>query len=225
MSTRIPRNKHTRVKTAKKRSGASTRWLERQLNDPYVQKAKADGYRSRAAYKLLEMEEKLGLIKKGMTVVDLGAAPGGWSQVAAQKGAKRVIGLDLLEIDPLEGCEFIQIDFTDDSAPDALLEKLGREKVDLVISDLAPYTIGHKKTDHLKIMVMVEMAYDFAQQVLKPGGHFIAKIFQGGAQGDFLKLIRAEFETVKHIKPPASRKESAEQFLVGINFKDGDPDT
>lgn len=214
-----PRNKHTRVKTARGRKSSSTRWLQRQLNDPYVKEAKRLGYRSRAAFKLIEMEEKLNIIKKDMLVVDLGAAPGGWTQVAVEKGAKHVIGIDLLEIEDMEGAEFIQMDFTDNEAPEKLLEMLNGEKPDMVISDLSPYTTGHKKTDHLKIMALVEMAYDFAVQVLKPGGHFIAKVFQGGAQSDLLKMVKADFETVKHMKPPASRKGSPEQYLVALNFR------
>ncbi|MAZ00011.1 MAG: rRNA methyltransferase [Micavibrio sp.] len=214
-----PRNKHTRVKTARGRKSSSTRWLQRQLNDPYVKEAKRLGYRSRAAFKLIEMEEKLNIIKKDMLVVDLGAAPGGWTQVAVEKGAKHVIGIDLLEIEDMEGAEFIQMDFTDNEAPEKLLEMLGGEKPDMVISDLSPYTTGHKKTDHLKIMALVEMAYDFAAQVLKPGGHFIAKVFQGGAQSDLLKMVKADFETVKHMKPPASRKGSPEQYLVALDFR------
>tara|TARA_B100001971_G_C18168907_1_gene525908 strand:- start:310 stop:969 length:660 start_codon:yes stop_codon:yes gene_type:complete len=217
-----PRNKHTRVKTARGRKSSSTRWLQRQLNDPYVKEAKRLGYRSRAAFKLIEMEEKLNIIKKDMLVVDLGAAPGGWTQVAVEKGAKHVIGIDLLEIEDMEGAEFIQMDFTDNEAPEKLLEMLGGEKPDMVISDLSPYTTGHKKTDHLKIMALVEMAYDFAVQVLKPGGHFIAKVFQGGAQSDLLKMVKADFETVKHMKPPASRKGSPEQYLVALNFRKTD---
>ena len=217
-----PRNKHTRVKTARGRKSSSTRWLQRQLNDPYVKEAKRLGYRSRAAFKLIEMEEKLNVIKKDMLVVDLGAAPGGWTQVAVEKGAKHVIGIDLLEIEDMEGAEFIQMDFTDNEAPEKLLEMLGGEKPDMVISDLSPYTTGHKKTDHLKIMALVEMAYDFAVQVLKPGGHFIAKVFQGGAQSDLLKMVKADFETVKHMKPHASRKGSPEQYLVALNFRKTD---
>ena len=222
LSAMAPRNKHTRVKTARGRKSSSTRWLQRQLNDPYVKEAKRLGYRSRAAFKLIEMEEKLNVIKKDMLVVDLGAAPGGWTQVAVEKGAKHVIGIDLLEIEDMEGAEFIQMDFTDNEAPEKLLEMLGGEKPDMVISDLSPYTTGHKKTDHLKIMALVEMAYDFAVQVLKPGGHFIAKVFQGGAQSDLLKMVKADFETVKHMKPPASRKGSPEQYLVALNFRKTD---
>lgn len=212
-----PRNKFTKVKTARGRKNSSTRWLQRQLNDPYVKEAKRLGYRSRAAFKLLEMEEKLNVIKKDMIVVDLGAAPGGWTQVAVEKGAK-VIGIDLLEIETMEGAEFIQMDFTDNDAPDKLIDMLGGEKVDIVLSDLSPYTTGHQKTDHIRIMALVEMAYDFAKDVLKPGGHFIAKVFQGGAQGEVLTLVKKNFKTVKHMKPPASRKESPEQYLIALNF-------
>jgi 23S rRNA (uridine2552-2'-O)-methyltransferase len=209
--------KKSRVKTAKKRKTSSTRWLERQLNDPYVDKAKRDGYRSRAAYKIIEIDEKIGLLKKGMKIVDLGSAPGGWSQVAAQKGCT-VVAIDLLEVDELPGVDFVQMDFMDDDAPDKLKSMLGG-LADAVLSDMAPNTMGHKSTDHIRIMAVVEAAYYFAKEVLKPGGVFVAKVFQGGAQNTLLAEMKKDFKTVKHIKPPASRKESSEQYLVALGFR------
>lgn len=209
--------KKTRVKTAKKRKTSSTRWLERQLNDPYVDKAKAQGYRSRAAFKIIEIDEKVHLLKKGMKIVDLGAAPGGWSQVAAQKGCT-IVAIDLLEMDEIPGVDFIQMDFMDDDAPDKLKAMLGG-MADAVLSDIAPNTMGHKQTDHLRIMAVVEAAYYFAKEVLKPGGTFVAKVFQGGAQNTLLAEMKKDFKTVKHIKPPASRKESSEQYLVATGFR------
>lgn len=209
--------KKSRVKTAKKRKTSSTRWLERQLNDPYVDKAKRDGYRSRAAYKIIEIDEKINLLKKGMKIVDLGSAPGGWSQVAAQKGCT-VVAIDLLEVDEIPGVEFVQMDFMDDDAPDKLKAMLGGP-ADAVLSDMAPNTMGHKSTDHIRIMAVVEAAYYFAKEVLKPGGTFVAKVFQGGAQNTLLAEMKKDFKTVKHIKPPASRKESSEQYLVAMGFR------
>jgi len=214
----MSRNKKTtRVKTAKKRKTSSTRWLERQLNDPYVDKAKAEGYRSRAAYKILEIDERAKILKKGMRIVDLGSAPGGWSQVAAEKGCT-VVAIDLLHVDELPGVEFLQMDFMDDDAPDKLKEMLGG-LADAVLSDMAPNTMGHKQTDHLRIMAVVEAAYYFAREVLKPGGTFVAKVFQGGAQNTILAEMKKDFKTIKHIKPPSSRKESSEQFLVAQGFR------
>lgn len=209
--------KKSRVKTAKKRKTSSTRWLERQLNDPYVDKAKRDGYRSRAAYKIIEIDEKINLLKKGMKIVDLGSAPGGWSQVAAQKGCT-VVAIDLLEVDEIPGVDFVQMDFMDDDAPDKLKAMLGG-LADAVLSDMAPNTMGHKSTDHIRIMAVVETAYYFAKEVLKPGGAFVAKVFQGGAQNTLLAEMKKDFKTVKHIKPPASRKESSEQYLVAMGFR------
>tara|TARA_B100001989_G_scaffold162468_1_gene116682 strand:+ start:1936 stop:2589 length:654 start_codon:yes stop_codon:yes gene_type:complete len=216
----MSRNKpKTKVRTAKGRKNSSTRWLKRQLNDPYVAEAEKHGYRGRAAFKLKEMDEKLGLLKSGMTVIDLGAAPGGWCQVAAKKKCK-IIALDLLEIEPLPEVDFIQMDFMEDAAPDKLKEMLEEGNlVDVVLSDMAPNTIGHKQTDHLRIMAVVEAAYYFAIEVLKPEGAFVAKVFQGGAQDTLLKDMKNNFKTIKHIKPPASRKESAEQYLVAQGFK------
>lgn len=207
-----------RVKTAKGRALSSTLWLQRHLNDPYVQKAQREGYRARAAYKLIELDDKTKLIKKGMSVVDLGAAPGGWAQVALQRGASRVIGIDLLQIEPLAGAEFVQMDFNDDDAPDRLKAMLNGE-ADLVVSDLAPNTIGHKSTDHLRQVALVELAAHFAVEVLKPGGSFVAKVFQGGTSNDVLTLLKQHFKTIKHIKPPSSRKDSSETFVVAQGFK------
>ena len=207
-----------RVKTAKGRKTSSTRWLERQLNDPYVHEAQRLGYRSRAAFKLLEMDERLRLLRPGMAVVDLGAAPGGWSQVAAAKTGGTVVALDILEMAPLPGVTMLQADFMDDAAPAALIAALGG-KADLVLSDMAPNTTGHKGTDHLRIMALVEAAFEFATQTLNPGGAFVAKVFQGGAQHDLLARMKKEFRTVKHIKPTASRKESAEQYVAALDFR------
>ncbi len=211
------RDAKTHVKTAKGRKASSTQWLKRQLNDPYVAKAQMDGYRGRAAYKLIEIDEKLQLLKPGMMVVDLGCAPGGWCQVAAQKGCE-VVGLDLLEADPIENCTLLQMDFMDDDAPDQLIAAMKGEKADIILSDMAPNTIGHRNTDHVRIMALVELAYHFAKDVLKPGGTFIAKVRQGGTQNDLLAQMKHDFKTIKHIKPPASRKESSETYLIAQNF-------
>ena len=215
---RTTRDPNVRVKTAKRRSNSSTRWLERQLNDPYVSKAQREGYRGRAAFKLVEIDEKLDLLKKDMLVVDLGAAPGGWCQVAAKKGCK-VVGLDILEMDPLPDIDTIQMDFMDDDAPEKLIEMMKGEKADIVMSDMAPNTTGHRNTDHLRIMALVELAYYFAKDVLKPGGVFLAKVRQGGTQNDLLAEIKKDFTSIKHIKPPASRKESSETYLIAQGFR------
>lgn len=207
-----------KIKTARGRKTSSTLWLKRQLSDPYVEKAKKDGYASRAAYKLLEIDERAKILKKGQVVIDLGAAPGGWSQVAAAKGCK-VIALDLLEMNEVPGVTFFQMDFTDDTAPEVLIDAMGGAGADLVISDMAPNTTGHRNTDHLKIMALVEMAYYFARDVLKPGGVFLAKVRQGGAENELLTQMKKDFTTIKHIKPPASRKESSETYLVATGFK------
>ncbi len=208
-----------KIKTAKGRKNSSIRWLERQLTDPYVQRAHKEGYRSRAAYKLLELDDKLGgVIKPDMLIVDLGAAPGGWCQVVTQKGAK-VVAIDLLPVDAMEGMTFFQMDFMDDDAPATLIDAMGGAGADMVISDIAHNTIGHRNTDHLKIMALVEAAYDFAIDVLKQDGIFIAKVFQGGTQGELLTRMKQDFKTVKHIKPPASRKESPETYVVAQGFR------
>lgn len=215
----MSRNKaKSNVKTAKGRKGSSTNWLKRQLNDPYVAEAQRLGYRGRAAFKLKEMDEKLKILKPGMRVVDLGAAPGGWCQIATAKGAQ-VVAIDLLEMDEMADVDFIQMDFMDDDAPDRLKEMLGGHKAELVLSDMAPNTIGHKQTDHLRIMAVVEAAYLFATEVLEPDGTFIAKVFQGGAQNDLLAQMKQHFKTTKHIKPAASRKESSETYLIAQGFK------
>ena len=218
------RNMHTKVKTAKGRKLSSTLWLSRQLNDPYVQRAKAEGYASRAAYKLLEINEKHNILKPNDRVIDLGAAPGGWSQVAAQiTGSEadrpRVVGIDYLEMAPVPGAIILQKDFLDDDAPDMLLEALEGHKPDLVLSDMAAPTTGHRKTDHLRTMHLVEVALDFALQVLKPGGFFLSKTFQGGTEAELLNLMKKNFKTVHHIKPPASRDGSVELYLLAKGFK------
>ena len=218
---RTTREKSAHVKTAKGRKTSSTRWLKRQLNDPYVAKAHMDGYRGRAAYKLIEIDEKAKLLQPDMMVVDLGAAPGGWCQVAANRGCK-VIGLDLLEIDPLPDVTMIQMDFNDEDAPERLIEamnEMGQEKADIVLSDMAPNTIGHKNTDHLRIMHLVELAYYFAKDVLKEDGAFLAKTRQGGTSNDVLNMMKKDFKTVKHIKPPSSRKDSSECFVLAQGFR------
>lgn len=214
-----PRGRQKQVHVTKKNkvTASSRRWLERQLNDPYVAEAQRLGYRSRAAFKLIEMDQQAGLIKPGMVVIDLGAAPGGWTQVAVNKKAQ-VIALDILPMEPIAGSTFLQMDFMDEDAPEALIAAMAGP-ADLVLSDMAPNTMGHKRTDHLRIMGLIELAYDFAIQVLKPGGTFVAKVFQGGTQGDLLAQMKKDFTTVKHIKPPASRKESAEQYVIASGFR------
>ena len=210
----------TRVKTAKGRKVSSTRWLERQLNDPYVKRAKADGYRSRAAYKLLELDERFGLLKGVTTVVDLGIAPGGWSQVVRQKAPKATVaGIDLLPTDPLDGVTILQMDFMDDDAPERLREALAAPHADLVLSDMAANTVGHPQTDHLRTMGLVEAAMAFAAEVLRPGGAFVAKVLAGGADNNLVAELKRKFTTVKHAKPPASRKGSSEWYVVAQGFK------
>ena len=213
------RNMHTKVKTARGRKLSSTLWLQRQLNDPYVQKAKAEGYASRAAYKLLEMDERYDLLKPGMRVVDLGAAPGGWCQVAVSKVQStvediRVVGIDYLDMDPVTGATILKKDFLADDAPDALMEALGGEPPDLVMSDMAAPTTGHRKTDHIRTMALVEVALDFALQVLPKGGHFLSKTFQGGTEQELLDQMKKNFKSIHHVKPPASRDGSVELYLL-----------
>jgi 23S rRNA (uridine2552-2'-O)-methyltransferase len=208
-----------RVKTAKGRKVGSTRWLERQLNDPYVKRAKAEGYRSRAAYKLIELDERFGLLKGVKRVIDLGVAPGGWSQVVRKASpAAAVVGIDLLPTDPLDGVTLIQMDFTDESAPGRLRDALGGP-ADLVLSDMAANTVGHPQTDHLRTMALVEAGLDFATEVLRPGGAYVAKVLAGGADNDLVAALKRNFATVKHAKPPASRKESSEWYVVAQGFK------
>ncbi len=215
---------HTRVKTARGRKLSSTLWLQRQLNDPYVKMARAEGYASRAAYKLLEIDERYGLLAPGQRIVDLGAAPGGWSQVAVAKTGSseddvRVVGIDFLEMDPVPGATILEKDFLDDDAPDALMDALGGKAPDLVLSDMAAPTIGHRKTDHMRTMALVEVALDFALKVLKPGGHFLAKTFQGGTEQALLTLLKQNFRSVHHVKPPASRDGSVELYLLAKDRK------
>jgi 23S rRNA (uridine2552-2'-O)-methyltransferase len=219
--SRSGKDKDTRVRTAKKRSESSTRWLQRQLNDPYVKQAKADGYRSRAAYKLIEMNEKFGLLKGASRIVDLGIAPGGWSQVARKLVPKaQVVGIDLLETEPIEGVTIFQMDFMDEDAPRVLEEALGG-KADLVMSDMAANTVGHKQTDHLRTMGLVEAGAWFAVENLDKGGTFLAKVLAGGTDKDLLDLLKKHFKTVKHAKPPASRKGSSEWYVIAQGFKGG----
>ena len=209
-----------RVKTAKGRKVGSTRWLERQLNDPYVKRAKAEGYRSRAAYKLLELDERFGLLKGVKTVVDLGIAPGGWSQVVRRRapGAK-VAGIDLLPTDPIEGVVILQMDFMDEQAPARLREAIGTDQVDLLLSDMAANTVGHPQTDHLRTMALVEAGMEFATEVLRPGGAYVAKVLAGGADNRLVAELKRHFATVKHAKPPASRKDSSEWYVIAQGFK------
>jgi 23S rRNA (uridine2552-2'-O)-methyltransferase len=205
------------VKTAKSRSAASTRWLERQLNDPYVTAARQQGWRSRAAFKLLELDDRFHLIRKGVRVLDLGAAPGGWTQVAVKRGAASVLGVDLLPIDPIHGAVILQGDFLDPEMPERLRAALG--EADLVLSDMAPNTTGHASTDHVRIVALAEMALDFAMQILSRDGAFVAKVFQGGAEKPILDLLKRNFAAVRHAKPPASRKESSELYVVATGFR------
>jgi len=213
---------HVQVKTGGKRKLSSKLWLERQLNDPYVAQAKRDGLRSRAAYKLIEIDDKHHFLKRGITVVDLGAAPGGWSQVAAKRiGAPqqgRVVAIDVLTMDSLPGAEFMQLDFLAADAPDKLKAMLGGP-ADVVLSDMAANATGHAKTDHLKIMALVEAAADFAREVLSPGGAFLAKVLQGGTEGALLAGLKRDFSSVKHVKPAASRADSAELYLLATGFR------
>jgi 23S rRNA (uridine2552-2'-O)-methyltransferase len=208
-----------RVKTARGRTASSTRWLERQLNDPYVRQAKAEGYRSRAAYKLLELDERFGLLTGVKRVVDLGVAPGGWSQVVRKRAPKSaVVGIDLLETEPLEGVTLLQLDFMDEAAPSTLEAALDGPP-DLVLSDMAANTVGHKQTDHLRTMGLVEAGAQFAVDTLAEGGAFVAKVLAGGTDAALLALLKRHFRTVKHAKPPASRKGSSEWYVIAQGFK------
>lgn len=221
---RSERDLKTRVKTARKRSTSSTLWLQRQLNDPYVARARREGWRARSAYKLLELDEKYKLLRPGMRVVDLGAAPGGWCQVATRAVGSTVdnplvVGIDYLEMDPVPGAILLQKDFTEPDAPEALIAALGGRKADIVLSDMAAPTTGHRATDHIRIIALVELAADFALDVLAPGGTFVAKVFQGGTEHDLLAMLKRNFASTFHAKPPASRAESAETYLVARGFK------
>lgn len=213
----------TRIKKKSGLKNSSRRWLERHLNDPYVHRSRAEGYRSRAAFKLIEIDDKHKLLKPGQRVIDLGAAPGGWLQVAAARvkspeAAPTVVGIDYLEMDPVPGATILQLDFLDDEAPARLMEALGGEP-DLVLSDMAAPTTGHRRTDHIRTMHLCEVAADFAVQVLKEGGHFLAKTFQGGTESGLLDLLKRNFRTVHHVKPPASRDESVELYILAKHFK------
>jgi 23S rRNA (uridine2552-2'-O)-methyltransferase len=213
----------TRVKTARKRSLSSTLWLQRQLNDPYVARAKREGWRSRATYKLLEIDEKYQLLQPGQRIVDLGSAPGGWSQVAAKKvrsaeGRGKVVGIDLLEIEPIAGVEFAVQDFLAEEAPERLRHMLGGE-ADGVISDMAANTTGHKQTDHLRIVHLGELAADFAGQILAPGGYFLCKLFQGGETGELIARLKRDYSVVRHVKPQASRADSSELYVLATGFR------
>ncbi|KQP51838.1 RlmE family RNA methyltransferase [Methylobacterium sp. Leaf108] len=209
-----------RVKTGRGRTASQKRWLERQLNDPYVARAKREGYRSRAAFKLIEIDERFKIIKPGQRIVDLGAAPGGWSQVAAKiVGAEgRIVGIDLLEIEPMTGVEFITLDFLDPSAPERLTTLLGG-RADLVLSDMAANTTGHKQTDHLRIIGLAETAAEFAREILAPGGAYLAKVFQGGTEGTLLADLKRDFSLVRHVKPNASRADSSELYVLATGYR------
>ena len=217
--TRAGKDAGRRVKTARGRTASSTRWLERQLNDPYVKQARAEGYRSRAAYKLIELDDRFGLLKGAHRVVDLGIAPGGWSQVVRKRAPRAATaGIDLLPTEPIEGVAILQMDFMADEAPAALAGALGGAP-DLVLSDMAANTVGHKQTDHLRTMGLVEAAAHFAVETLAEGGAFVAKVLAGGTDAELLALLKQHFRTVKHAKPPASRKGSSEWYVVAQGFK------
>ena len=213
-----PRAAGVSLRTARGRSSASQRWLKRQLNDPYVQAARQQGWRSRAAFKLMELDDRFKLIRRGARVLDLGAAPGGWSQVAVKRGAARVIGVDLLPLDALTGAVFVRGDFEDPAVQNHLTTLLGG-KADLVLSDMAPNTTGHASTDHLRIVALAEAGLDFACQVLAPGGALVTKVFQGGSAKRMLDALKRQFATVRHAKPPASRKESSELYVIATGFR------
>jgi len=217
--SRSGKDPNEKLRSGKGRTASSARWLQRQLNDPYVKKAKADGYRSRAAYKLIELDDKFGLLKGVERVVDLGIAPGGWSQVIRQRKPRTaIVGIDRLPTDPIPGVTIFQMDFMADEAPDALVQALGGAP-DLILSDMAANTVGHKQTDHLRTMGLVECAADFAIAQLAPGGTFLAKVLAGGTDSGLLTLLKRHFTTVKHAKPPASRKDSSEWYVIAQGFK------
>ncbi len=224
----VARQTVIRVKTAKRRSAASTQWLARQLNDPYVGEAKRQGYRSRAAFKLLQLDDRFHLLRPGRRIVDLGCAPGGWTQVAVERvkptigkgaaGQGAVIGIDILPMDAVPGATVIELDFLAPAAPDRLKALLSGP-ADVVLSDMAAPTTGHGSTDHIRIVALAEAAYEFAREVLAPGGTFLCKVFQGGAEGGLLAVLKRDFKTVRHAKPPASRAESAEVYVVATGFR------
>jgi 23S rRNA (uridine2552-2'-O)-methyltransferase len=216
---------HVTVRSGGKRKLSSKLWLERQLNDPYVVQAKREGYRSRAAYKLIELDDKYHFLKGGMTVVDLGAAPGGWSQIAARRvgavnGKGKVIAIDLLEMPEIAGVSFAQLDFLDQDAPEKLITMMGG-RADVVMSDMAANTTGHRKTDQLRILGLVESAAAFACEMLNPGGTFLAKAFQSGADADLLAQLKRDFASVRHVKPAASRQDSSERYVLATGFRGG----
>jgi 23S rRNA (uridine2552-2'-O)-methyltransferase len=215
---------HVRLKTARRHTPSSQRWLQRQLNDPYVAAAKREGYRSRAAYKLAEIDAKHQLLKPGLRVVDLGAAPGGWSQIAAERvaaasGKGRVVAIDPTAIDPIPGVTFVQLDFTSEGAEERLKGLLREGGADVVLSDMAAPTTGHARTDHLRIIALAEAAAHFACDVLAPGGAFLAKVLQGGSERELLDLLKRSFKSVRHVKPPASRADSAELYVLATGFR------
>ena len=216
------RSLKVRVKTAKRRSISSARWLERQLNDPYVAEARKRGYRSRAAFKLAQLDDRFRFLKNGARVVDLGCAPGGWTQVVVERCGRsaKVVGIDLIEVEPITGAELMVGDFLDEDAPDRLKTALGGP-ADVVLTDMAAHATGHSKTDHLKIMALVEAAHLFAKEVLAPGGAFVAKVLQGGTEKDLLAELKRDFAKVAHVKPAASRSDSAEMYLVATGFRGG----
>jgi len=215
-----------RVRTARQRTASSTQWLERQLNDPYVAEAKRRGFRSRAAFKLQQLDDRFHFLRSGARVVDLGAAPGGWTQIAATRvgaeaGKGVVVGIDILSMDPIPGARLLHLDFLAPEAPTAIRSALGGP-ADAVLSDMAAPSTGHAATDHLRIMALAEAAYDFAREILARGGTFVAKVFQGGAERELLELLKRDFKSVRHAKPPASRTESAEVYVVAQGFRGGD---
>lgn len=215
---------HRHLTKPRGRTASSTRWLERQLNDPYVRKAKAEGYRSRAAYKLIELDERFRLLKGARHVVDLGIAPGGWSQVVRKLAPQaKIVGIDLLPVDPIDGVEILQMDFMLDAAPALLADSLGA-KADLVLSDMAANTVGHPQTDHLRTMALVEAGCAFAAEILRPGGAYVAKVLAGGADNNLVAELKRLFTTVKHAKPPASRKDSSEWYVIAQGFKGERPE-
>ncbi len=219
-----PRNLKTRLKKKRGRTTSQARWLERQLNDPFVRMAKERGYRSRAAFKLIGIDDEFHILKPGMKVVDLGAAPGGWSQVAAErvraeKGEGRVVAIDVHGMEPIPGVVVLHKDFYDDDAPDELMKALGDDRADVVLSDMAAHATGHRQTDHLRIMALAEAAADFARRVLRPGGAFVAKVLRGGTENELLHALKRDFARVRHFKPPASRPDSAELFVVATGFR------
>jgi 23S rRNA (uridine2552-2'-O)-methyltransferase len=219
------RMKVVRVKNAKKRTVSSARWLQRQLNDPFVKQAQQDGYRARSVYKIMEMDDKLKMFKPGAVIIDLGSAPGSWTQIAVERvktitnGQGKVIATDILDMDPIPGSEFIKMDFTDEDAPAKIMELMNGRRADVVLSDMAANTTGQRSIDHLRTVYLVELAWDFAKQVLAPNGTFISKVFQGGTEKALLAQLKKAFTTVKHVKPLASRKESPELYVVCTGFK------